>query len=133
MILEQRNRDRAELERTITDNVDTMILPMLARLAKPLVTTPEAIYLDAAVQALREVVSPLAQALSPAADADVQLTPREREIAGLIRVGRSTSEIAEALYISPTTVAFHRKNLRRKLGLGPRGPRLASHLGRRPG
>ena len=43
--------------------------------------------------------------------------------------GRSTSEIAEALYISPTTVSFHRKNLRRKLGLGTRGPRLASHLG----
>ena len=49
----------------------------------------------------------------------MQLTPREREIAGLIRVGRSTSEIAEALYISPSTVSFHRKNLRRKLGLAP--------------
>ena len=132
VILEQRNRDRAELERTISDNVETMILPMLGRLAKPLAGLPEAIYLDAATQALREVVSPLAQALSPAAEAGAQLTPREREIAGLIRVGRSTSEIAEALYISPTTVSFHRKNLRRKLGLGPRGQRLASHLGRSP-
>ena len=130
VILEQRNRDRAELERTIADNVETMILPMLARLAKPLAATPEAIYLDAAVRSLREVVSPLAQVLAPTADTDRQLTPREREIAGLIRVGRSTSEIAEALYISPTTVSFHRKNLRRKLGLAPGGPRLASHLGR---
>ena len=127
VILEQRNRDRAELERTISDNVDAMILPMLGRLAKPLATTPEAIYLDAAMQSLREVVSPLAQVTHP--EAGVQLTPREREIAGLIRVGRSTSEIAEALYISPTTVSFHRKNLRRKLGLAARGPRLASHLG----
>jgi PAS domain S-box-containing protein len=133
VILEQRNRDRAELERTISDNVETMVLPMLGRLSKPLTGTPESIYLDAATQALREVVSPFAQALSPAAESGAQLTPREREIAGLIRVGRSSSEIAEALYISPTTVAFHRKNLRRKLGLGPRGPRLASHLGRTPG
>lgn len=130
VILEQRNRDRAELERTITDNVETMILPMLGRLAKPLAAAPEAIYLDAATQGLREVVSPLAQVIDPAAEAGGQLTPREREIAGLIRAGRSTSEIAEALYISPTTVSFHRKNLRRKLGLAPRGPRLASHLGR---
>lgn len=129
VILEQRNRDRAELERTITDNVETMILPMLGRLAKPLAAMPETIYLEAAVQSLREVVSPLAQVLDSGADPGAQLTPREREIAGLIRVGRSTSEIAEALYISSTTVAFHRKNLRRKLGLGPRGPRLASHLG----
>ena len=129
VILDQRNRDRAELERTIADNVDTMILPMLGRLAKPLAGTPQAVYLDAAVQGLREVVSPLAQ--MGMADPGAQLTPREREIAGLIRVGRSTSEIAEALYISPSTVSFHRKNLRRKLGLAPRGPRLASHLGGR--
>ena len=133
VILEQRNRDRAELERTISDNVETMVLPMLGRLSKPLTGTPESIYLDAAAQALREVVSPFAQALNPAAEGAAQLTPREREIAGLIRVGRSSSEIAEALYISPTTVAFHRKNLRRKLGLGAHGPRLASHLGRTPG
>lgn len=129
VILEQRNRDRAELERTISDNVETVILPMLGRLVKPLAGTPEAIYLDAVQRSLREVVSPLAQALGPAAEAGLQLTPREREIAGLIRVGRSTSEIAEALYISPTTVSFHRKNLRRKLGLAPRGQQLASHLG----
>jgi PAS domain S-box-containing protein len=130
VILEQRNRDRAELERTIAENVDTMILPMLGRLAKSLAATPQAVYLDAAMQGLREVVSPLAQ-MGPSADAGVQLTPREREIAGLVRVGRRTSEIAEALYISPSTVSFHRKNLRRKLGLAPRGPRLASHLGAR--
>ena len=58
VILEQRNRDRAELERTITDNVETMVLPMLGRLSKPLAALPEAIYLDAAVESLREVVSP---------------------------------------------------------------------------
>jgi PAS domain S-box-containing protein len=133
VILEQRNRDRAELERTITDNVETMVLPMLGRLTKPLAGSPEGIYLDAATQALREVVSPFTQALNPAGEGGAQLTPREREIAGLIRQGRSTSEIAEALYISPTTVSFHRKNLRRKLGLGTRGPRLASHLGRGSG
>lgn len=129
VILEQRNRDRAELERTISDNVETMILPMLGRLEKPLAATPEAIYLDAIARSLREVVSPPVQALGPATEAGLPLTPREREIAGLIRMGKSTSEIAEALYISPTTVSFHRKNLRRKLGLGPRGQRLASHLG----
>ena len=133
VILEQRNRDNAELERTIADNVETMILPMLARLTKPLAATPEAIYLDAAVQSLREIVSPLAQILGPGAEAGVQLTPREREIAGLIRVGRSTSEIAEALYISQTTVSFHRKNLRKKLGLGPGGRDSRPTWGRCPG
>lgn len=129
VILEQRNRDRAELERTIAENVETVILPMLARLSRPLAATPEAIYLDAVMRSLREIASPFAQPVGAATDAGSWLTPREREIAGLIRMGRTTSEIAEALYISPATVSFHRKNLRRKLGLGTRSQRLSSHLG----
>lgn len=132
VILEQVNRGRAELERTIADNVETMALPMLGRLRKPLAGTPESVYLEAAAEALREVTRPFPRILDSAAEGEVKLTPREREIAGLIRVGRSTSEIAEALYISPTTVSFHRRNLRRKLGLGPHGPRLATHLVRGP-
>ena len=131
MILEQRNRDRAELERTITDNVETMILPMLGRLAKPLGR-----YAAGRLPRCRHAGpargrQPAGAGAARPADGGAQLTPREREIAGLIRVGSSTSEIAEALYISPSTVSFHRKNLRRKLGLAPRGPRLASHLGGR--
>jgi hypothetical protein len=30
---------------------------------------------------------------------------------------KTSAEIAEALYLSPQTVTFHRKNIRRKLGL----------------
>ncbi len=104
--------------------------PAHARTAeKPLAATPEAIYLDAIARSLREVVSPPAAGARSCHGAGLPLTPSEREIAGLIRMGRSTSEIAEALYISPITVSFHRRNLRRKLGLGPPGQRLASHLG----
>ena len=57
---------------------------------------------------------------------------REREVANLIRAGKTSREIAEALFIAPTTVAFHRKNLRRKFGLTPHGPSLAAHLARLP-
>jgi DNA-binding CsgD family transcriptional regulator len=61
---------------------------------------------------------------------EVRLSQREHEIATLIRAGKSSSEIAQALFVSPTTVAFHRKNLRRKLGLGKRSPSLATYLAR---
>jgi PAS domain-containing protein/DNA-binding CsgD family transcriptional regulator len=128
VILDQRNRDRAELELGIVDNVESMIMPLLDRLQRHLAGTPEAIYVDAAVHNLRELVHPFAQALESAVSLDARLTRREREIVNLIRAGKSSNEIARALYISPTTVAFHRKNLRRKLGLPPRGPALAAHL-----
>ena len=133
VILEQRNKDRAELERTVATNAQTMIVPLLERLKKKLATTPEAIYADAAIQNLNELVYPFAQSLDALAGSETWLSVREREIANLIRAGKSSSEIAEALFISPTTVAFHRKNLRRKFGLAAHGPSLAAHLARLPG
>ncbi|TBY76672.1 response regulator transcription factor [Rhizobium leguminosarum bv. viciae] len=45
------------------------------------------------------------------------LTPRERDILGLIVAGRSNKEIAETLGITPATTETHRKNLKRKLGI----------------
>lgn len=45
------------------------------------------------------------------------LTPRERDILGLIVAGRSNREIAKALGITPATVETHRKNLKKKLGI----------------
>ena len=46
----------------------------------------------------------------------VTLTPREWEVAELLRVGNSTSEIADRLGVSPVTVRRHIGLLLRKLG-----------------
>ncbi|NKK63829.1 two-component system response regulator MctR [Rhizobium leguminosarum] len=45
------------------------------------------------------------------------LTPRERDILGLIVAGRSNKVIAETLGITPATTETHRKNLKKKLGI----------------
>jgi DNA-binding NarL/FixJ family response regulator len=45
------------------------------------------------------------------------LTTRERETLQLAAEGRTNSDIAAALYISPRTVETHRANVMRKLGL----------------
>lgn len=44
------------------------------------------------------------------------LTPREREVACLIRDGYTNKMIAEKLFISVDTVETHRGNIKRKLG-----------------
>ncbi len=51
------------------------------------------------------------------AAAALRLSTRERETLQLIAEGRSAKEIAHLLNISIKTVAFHRENLKRKLGL----------------
>lgn len=52
------------------------------------------------------------------AAATLRLSAREREILQLIAEGRAGKEIAFVLNISIKTVAFHRENIKRKLGLG---------------
>ncbi|WP_431323232.1 response regulator transcription factor [Rhizobium sp. YTU87027] len=49
-------------------------------------------------------------------DAD-PLTPRERDILGLLLAGKANKAIAEALGISQATAETHRKNLKKKLGI----------------
>jgi len=51
------------------------------------------------------------------AAATLRLSTREREILQLIAEGRAAKEIAYVLNISIKTVAFHRENIKRKLGL----------------
>ena len=46
-----------------------------------------------------------------------KLTKREIDVLRLVALGKSAPEISEALFISPTTVETHRKNIRNKLGI----------------
>jgi DNA-binding NarL/FixJ family response regulator len=46
-----------------------------------------------------------------------RLTPRQQEIVRMIGQGRTTEDMAATLGLSPHTVHFHRKNVRRLLGL----------------
>ena len=45
------------------------------------------------------------------------LTTREKEIISLTALGKSSSEIGEAIHISPHTVNTHRRNIYKKLGI----------------
>lgn len=48
------------------------------------------------------------------------LTPREREVAGLLAEGLTNAALAERLYISPRTAAVHVSNILSKLGMSSR-------------
>ena len=56
------------------------------------------------------------QADQEASERYAQLSPREREVLGLIAQGLTNKEIGRALELSPRTVETHRANLFAKLG-----------------
>lgn len=60
------------------------------------------------------------------------LTPREREILGLLTLGMTNREIAEKLYLSIRTVETHRANLQGKLQLHRRSELVAFVHGHGP-
>jgi DNA-binding CsgD family transcriptional regulator len=85
--------------------------------------------------ALREDVAPTVAKAPVRGKASDGLTVREREIAGLVALGRSNREIADALVITEGTVEVHVKHILSKLGLRSRtqvATWLANHRSEKP-
>ena len=101
VLLEQREQDRAELEERVVGNVEQLIEPTLDRLSKTLRHRPERMELEALRVNLREIVGPFAQRLRDVKGGAAPLTRRETEVANLVRLGKTSDEIAEALHIEP--------------------------------
>jgi PAS domain S-box-containing protein len=56
------------------------------------------------------------------------LTPKEIQVASMVREGASTKVIAATLSLSPETISIHRKNIRKKLSLSSKADNLRSYL-----
>lgn len=105
-------------------NIERLILPDLARMAKAPVQ--QRYQLRDTIQAnLLDLVSPVT---GEHIDRYFLFTPTELRVVNLIRQGRSSKEIAEALNISPQTVATHRKKIRKKLNISGKKINLTSFI-----
>jgi DNA-binding CsgD family transcriptional regulator len=74
---------------------------------------------------LNEVTSPFLNRLS---SLETIFTPQEIRVSVLTREGRSSQEIADVIMVSVNTVDFHRKQIRKKLGMTGSGRNLRSYL-----
>ena len=125
VVIRHREEDKAQLEETVLSNVKETILPYVSALKKSRLGDKEMAYVNIIESHLNDIVSPFLQKLS---SKYFDLTPREVEVAILIKEGKITKEIAELLNVSNRAVEFHRENLRAKLNLKHKKANLRSYL-----
>ncbi len=124
-LLRQHDQDRRELEEKVLSQVTELILPYMKRLKSGKMAQHHKALIEIVESNLNDIVSPFAHKLS---SRFLNLTPTEIRVAGLIRDGKTSKEIAEILCVAPRTVDFHRENIRRKLGLKSKKANLRSYL-----
>ncbi len=122
VLLKKREQDKKNLEENFVANIGSMVLPYLERIRKNNLDAQQKFCLDTIEKNLDEIASPLLKNIQR-----FNLTPREVQIAYLIKDGKTTKEIASVLGIAEGSISTHRKNLRKKLGLD-RDSNLQSHL-----
>lgn len=125
VLLNQREKDKLELEQKFLLNIKQMVFPYMDKLKTAGLKQREKTYVEILESHLNEIISPFLHRLS---DLNIFLTPQETQVAALIKDGKTSKEIADLLYVAETTIHFHRKNLRTKLGLKNQKANLRSHL-----
>ncbi len=124
-ILEKKDEAREELEERILLNVKQTVMPYLEKIKKEELSGRQKDYLEVLESNLNNLVSPLIKTLD---SKYLSLTSSELKIADLIKNGRSSKSIAGLLGLSPNTIEFHRKNIRKKLGLTDKSINLRTFL-----
>ena len=125
VLLRQREEDQREIEESISSNVEKAILPYIQRLKGQKLSSGALRYIEIIEKRLYDLTSPLI----PRLDSEYQkLTPKEIQVADLVKEGKTSQEIAEILNVSKKTVDFHRNRLRNKLQIKDRTVNLRSYL-----
>jgi len=125
VLLNRREEDKTELEEKILLNVKELVIPYLEKLKKNTLDEKQKIYISILESNLNDITSSFSHRLS---SKFLNFTPTEIQIANLLRDGKTSKEIAELINSSPKAVAFHRENIRKKLGLKNKKTNLKSYL-----
>ena len=125
VIMENRDAQQRQLMDAIIVNFQKLVFPYFEKLRGCRDRSSIKMFLDIIETNIRESLSPI-QSRSPLVYQN--LTPMEIQVADLIKIGRSSKEIADVLNASPGTVYFYRNNIRKKLNIHNTKANLRSYL-----
>jgi len=124
VLLKHREQDGLELEEKIVSNIKQLVLPYVERLKTGRGQGNEAM-VEIVETNLGEIMSPFIKRM---ASRYANFTPKEIQIADLIKKGKTTKEMSQLLMLSTRTIDIHRYNIRRKLNLNKMKVNLQSYL-----
>ena len=125
VLMRRGEEDKEELENAITQQTHRLLVPRLQGLLESGLDQNQQKVVKLLISQLRQITSSFAQRLN---SPKFGLTPRETQVAMMIREGLATKEIAEVLKVSGDTVATYRHHIRRKIGILGKKVSLSAHL-----
>ena len=125
VLLERRSRQIDELKETIYRNFNKLILPELNNLKTRFEKQSNKRSISLVIENMARLFSKETSILT---SEKLNLTSTEVRVAAMIRSDMTSAQIADQLCVSINTVGFHRKNIRKKLGLQESGKDLVQYL-----
>jgi len=125
VLLKRREEDKLELENNVISNLKKLVMPYIEKIKKGRIEGNDLVCLNVIESNLKDIASPFASKLS---SEYLSLTPKELQVADLVKEGKTTKEIAEFMSVSPATVEIHRYHIREKLGLSRKKTNLRTYL-----
>lgn len=116
---------KEEIENNILTNLKEDILPYLDEITPQLSSET----LELIVNTIKLNIDTIASSFNKRLSLEYKnLTPREIQVANLIRQGKTSKDIASFFNITTNGVDFHRRNIRKKLNLKGKSKNLQSYL-----
>jgi len=125
VLLKQREEDKREMEEMFLMNVKDQVVPYIDKLKKSEPNSAQRACIETLETHLSDIISPFSTSIT---SKYVDLTPKEIQVATLIKDGKTTKEISLLLNISPGSVDLHRYHIRRKMGINKQNVNLRSYL-----
>lgn len=125
VLLNKMEKDKFQLEEQIVANVMELIVPYIEKLKRQKLDEQQKIIVDILDRNFQNITSSFSQSLSSIKQ---KFTPTELQVANLVKIGKTTKEIAELMNLAPGTISIHRKSIRRKLGISHNKVNLQAFL-----
>ncbi|BBO66826.1 hypothetical protein DSCA_07560 [Desulfosarcina alkanivorans] len=123
--LDHREVEKRAVEESMLVILKRFVFPYIEELGGCQLSTDAKAYVNIIETNLKDIVSRFSQTVF---SKYLNFTPTEVRIADFIRGGKNSKEIAQLLGLSPSSVQWHRKNIREKLGLTNKKVNLYTYL-----